>query len=114
MAVSVKRVYVEPGPEDGTRVLVDRYWPRGLSKGAARVDIWMKELAPSAELIKWFGHKPERWEEFTRRYQEELKGDDRRPKLDELRRRAKAGKVTLLFGARDEQHNNAVALAESL
>lgn len=114
MGLSVKRVYEPAGAEDGTRVLVDRYWPRGLSKEKAQIDLWMKQLAPSADLISWFGHKPERWEEFQRRYREELESTGDRAALDELRDRARSGAVTLLFGARDEQSNNAVALAEYL
>jgi uncharacterized protein YeaO (DUF488 family) len=114
MEIAVKRVYEKRDLEDGTRILVDRYWPRGLSKEAARVDLWMKEIAPSAELIKWFGHRPERWEEFRRRYERELAEEERAAKVEELRRRAREGKVTLLFGAKDQEHNNAVALAGCL
>ena len=114
MGLKVKRVYEPAVPEDGTRVLVDRYWPRGLSKEKAQIDVLMKQLAPSADLISWFGHKPERWEEFKRRYREELESTGDRAALDELRDRARSGDVTLVFGARDEQHNNAVALADYL
>jgi uncharacterized protein YeaO (DUF488 family) len=105
-----KRVYDRPARGDGYRVLVDRLWPRGLSKEEARVDIWLKDIAPSGELRKWFGHDPQRWPEFKRRYFREL---DRKAELAErIPRRGKT--VTLLFGAKDEEHNNAVALREYL
>jgi len=110
--VAVKRVYRAPAPDDGLRVLVDRLWPRGLSRERASLDRWMKELAPSHELRKWFGHDASRWDEFRRRYAEEL---DAQPELvEELVARTRAGRVTLLFSARDEQHNQAVALADHL
>jgi uncharacterized protein YeaO (DUF488 family) len=112
VAVRTKRVYDPPGRGDGYRVLVDRVWPRGLSRGKADVDQWAKELAPSAELRKWFGHKPERFEEFRRRYRDELRAHE--GELDALRTRASKQTVTLLFGARDTEHNNAVVLAEAL
>jgi uncharacterized protein YeaO (DUF488 family) len=110
--VRVRRVYDPPEPSDGFRVLVDRLWPRGLSKQAARVDLWARDLAPSDALRRWFGHDPRRWEEFRRRYRHELA---QHPELvAQLVERARAGPVTLLFGARDAQHNNAVVLAEYL
>jgi uncharacterized protein YeaO (DUF488 family) len=107
--IAVKRVY-EPAQEaDGRRVLVDRLWPRGVSKDEAKLDLWLKDIAPSDELRKWFGHDPERWEEFQKRYREELKDkDDAVSELEDLLAR---GRVTLLYGAHDEEHNNAVALA---
>jgi len=108
MPVRIKRVYDVPSKEDGERILVDRLWPRGLSKEKAHLDEWMKDIAPSPALRQWFGHRPERWEEFLARYRQELKGD---PLLDDLRRRAAAGTVTLLYGARDEKRNQAVVLA---
>jgi uncharacterized protein YeaO (DUF488 family) len=108
--VATKRIYEEPRRGDGYRVLVDRVWPRGVSRDRAQVDEWAKDLAPSAELRKWFAHKPERFVEFRRRYRAELA--ERREQLDELRKRARKGTVTLVYGARDEQHNNAVVLAE--
>jgi len=108
----VKRVYDEPSKEDGFRVLVDRLWPRGLSKERASLDLWLKDVAPSAELRRWFGHDPDRWDEFRRRYAVELKEQKDAIKL--LREKGRAGTVTLLFSARDEQHNNAVALREYL
>lgn len=110
----VRRVYEPPEPQDGFRVLVDRLWPRGLSKEAARVDLWARELAPSDRLRRWFGHDPLKWEEFRRRYREELSRSPARELVQQLAERARRGTVTLVFGARDEQHNNAVVLAEVL
>jgi uncharacterized protein YeaO (DUF488 family) len=110
--VKLKRAYAPAEPEDGTRILVDRLWPRGVSKAKAAVDRWMKEIAPSTELRKWFGHDPDRWPEFRRRYIEEL---HQHPELlDELRALARKGTVTLLYGARDEVHNDAVVLRDVL
>lgn len=107
--LSTRRVYEDPHPDDGLRVLVDRLWPRGLTKDAARVDHWMKELAPSTELRKWFDHRVERWPEFQQRYARELDG---KPELvDELAVLLRKGPVTLVFGAKDEEHNQAIALA---
>jgi uncharacterized protein YeaO (DUF488 family) len=106
--LQIKRVYDEPSPEDGERVLVDRIWPRGLSKEKARVDRWEKELGPSTELRKWFGHEPAKFEEFAKRYREELKSQQGR--IEELRSLSKKQAVTLVYGARDEQHNQAVVL----
>ena len=110
MALRTKRVYEPASAGDGYRVLVDRVWPRGVSKDDAAVDEWARELAPSTELRKWFGHKPERFEEFRRRYRDELK--TREDEIKALRTRARKETVTLLFGARDTEHNNAVVLAE--
>lgn len=112
--IRIKRVYEGLDPKDGHRVLVDRLWPRGLSKDAAHVDDWMKELAPSDELRRWFGHEPERFAEFRRRYREELKREPARSQLAELARRAARETVTLLFGAKDVEHNNAVVLSEEI
>ncbi len=112
MAIRTKRVYEPAEGDDGYRVLVDRLWPRGTTKAAASVDEWARELAPSQELRKWFAHKPERFEEFRRRYLEELRSAEQ--KLESLRARAREETVTLLFGARDTEHNNAVVLAEVL
>jgi uncharacterized protein YeaO (DUF488 family) len=106
----LKRVYEPPTPEDGVRILVDRLWPRGLSKEKAAVDHWMKEIAPSAELRTWFGHDPDRWAEFRRRYMEELR--QHTALLDQIREFASERGVTLLFGAHDQEHNDAVVLAE--
>jgi uncharacterized protein YeaO (DUF488 family) len=108
----LKRVYEPAAREDGVRVLVDRLWPRGLSKDKAVVDHWMKDVAPSATLRKWFGHDPDRWSEFQRRYKSELR--EHKDLLDEIRKLAQQGTVTLLFGARDEEHNDAVVLRDVL
>lgn len=105
--VRVRRVYEPPLVEDGQRVLVDRLWPRGLAKEAARVDAWLREVAPSDELRRWYGHEPERWEEFTRRYRAELEGEEQQRALDDLVRRARAGRLTLLCAARDVARSNA-------
>lgn len=110
--VRVKRSYQTPSPDDGFRVLVDRLWPRGLTKDHAAIDLWLKELAPSAELRRWFGHDAGRWDEFRRRYQEELA--QKEALLDELRQRAEAGRLTLVYAARDERRNQAVVLCEIL
>jgi uncharacterized protein YeaO (DUF488 family) len=112
VAVRLKRAYDAPEHADGYRVLVDRLWPRGVSKEEAQLDEWARELAPSAELRKWFGHDPERFDEFRRRYIEELEAHDE--KLRELRRRARGETVTLVYAARDTEHNDAVVLAELL
>ncbi|HEU5363535.1 MAG TPA: DUF488 family protein [Gaiellaceae bacterium] len=112
MAVRLKRAYDEPEPSDGYRVLVDRLWPRGVSKNEARLDEWARELAPSRELRTWFGHDPERFVEFRRRYVEELA--EHEEKLRELRRRARGATLTLVYSARDTEHNDAVVLAELL
>lgn len=110
--VRIKRAYETFADEDGYRVLVDGLWPRGISKARLRADAWMRELAPSAELRTWFGHDPSRWPEFQKRYRKEL--SEKRELLDELCERAKRGRVTLLFGAKDEAHNNAVVLKDVL
>ena len=104
----IKRVYDKPERGDGERILVDRLWPRGLSKRAAAIDQWMKELGPSHELRKWFGHDPARWREFRRGYLAELKGQGET--VAAIARKAQHQTVTLLFGARDTEHNNAVVL----
>ena len=108
--IRIKRIYDPPEPGDGRRVLVDRLWPRGLSKDAAKVDEWLKETAPSDELRKWFGHDPARWEEFRVRYKDELKAH--MLLLQRLKAEAGTDTVTLLYAARDEEHNNAVVLKE--
>ncbi|PBB93644.1 hypothetical protein CK215_06825 [Mesorhizobium sp. WSM3864] len=108
MDVAVKRVYEAPERSDGQRVLVDRVWPRGVSKKDAALDLWLKKIAPSTELRKWFGHDLERWPEFQKRYRAELDGNEEA--VAQLRELLRHGKVTLLFGAHDEAHNNAVAL----
>jgi len=110
--VKIKRIYEEPDPSDGRRILVDRLWPRGRSKEAAHVDWWLKEIAPSVELRRWFGHDPAKWQEFKARYEEELEA--KRPLLAELRALAAKETITLLYGARDQEHNNAELLRELL
>jgi uncharacterized protein YeaO (DUF488 family) len=112
MNLKLKRVYEPSDKNDGTRILVDRLWPRGMTKAKAGVDIWLKELAPSAELRKWFGHDPDKWTEFKKRYRAELEENDEQ--LARLREEIKKGAVTLLYGAKDEEHNDAVVLAEFL
>jgi uncharacterized protein YeaO (DUF488 family) len=112
VAVRLKRAYEPAEPADGYRVLVDRLWPRGVAKEAARLDEWARELAPSDELRRWFGHDPAKFAEFRRRYRAELAA--REEKLRELRRRARRGTVTLVYAARDPEHNDAVVLAELL
>jgi uncharacterized protein YeaO (DUF488 family) len=112
MRILVKRVYEPAAKSDGFRVLVDRLWPRGLSKETAHLDLWLRDIAPSTTLRKWFNHDPGRWSEFQRRYHAELK--TKREPLRELTTRAKKGAVTLLYSAKDEQHNQAVALRNFL
>ena len=107
--VRLKRAYAVPGRDDGMRILVDRLWPRGVSKGEAQLDQWTKDIAPSAALRTWFNHDPRRWDEFRRRYRDELKQHSRR-RLRELRRLARTGPITLVYSARDEAHNDAVVL----
>ncbi len=108
MRIKLKRVYAKPDPDDGLRILVDRLWPRGLSKRDARIDLWLKEIAPSTELRQWFGHDPAKWRTFTARYVRELK--ENKSVVDELLRHAKAETVTLVYGAKDEEHNDALVL----
>ena len=112
MDVRLKRAYDDPATTDGYRVLIDRLWPRGVSRDRAKLDEWEKELAPSAELRQWFGHDPARFEEFRRRYIDELR--HQRALLSTLRRRARDGTVTLVYSAHDEEHNDAVVLSEVL
>lgn len=112
MSLRIKRVYDESDRTDGKRILVDRLWPRGLTKEKARVDLWLKDVAPSNELRKWFGHDPKKWPEFKRRYKEELKTFG--SPLLTLREEAKKNAVTLLYGARDQEHNEAIVLLELL
>ncbi len=108
MEFCLKRAYEKPEGNDGIRVLVDRIWPRGLSKEELKLDAWSKDIAPSSELRKWFGHDPEKWDEFKRRYFREL--DDCREAVDDLLAKVKKGRVTLVYAAHDEACNNAVAL----
>ena len=112
MPISIKRAYDPASDADGVRVLVDRLWPRGVSKASARIHQWLKDLAPSNGLRKWFGHDPARWDEFRKRYFKELSGQAEA--LAELRKLARRGRVTLVYAAKDEEHNDAVALREFL
>ena len=110
--IKLKRVYEAPAPEDGERILVERLWPRGLSKQRAKVDLWLKDVAPSPELRRWFGHDPARWDEFRRRYWQELEQNADAVRL--LKSKARKGAVTLVYAARDEDHNGALALQQFL
>jgi len=113
-AIGIKRVYEAPAREDGTRVLVDRVWPRGVKKDAARVIQWMRELGPSDELRQFFNHDPARWNEFRKRYRRELRSANARQMLKELAALARKDTLTLVYGAKDETHNQAVVLREVL
>ena len=110
--IRLKRAYEPSAAEDGLRVLVDRLWPRGLSKTEAAIDRWLKEVAPSSELRRWFGHDPHKWDEFRRKYEAELsrRGD----LLRELRQAAQEGPITLVYSTRDQEHNQAVVLRDVL
>jgi len=112
MDIEIRRVYEPPEPTDGTRILVDRLWPRGLSKEAAKINYWSKEIAPSTELRRWYGHDPEKWSEFKSRYFEELNSNPEG--VEELLRHARKGRVTFLYSSKEERLNNAVALKEYL
>lgn len=112
MKIAVKRVYEPKADKDGRRILVDRLWPRGLSKEKAEVDLWLKEIAPSPELRKWFGHDPAKWSEFRRRYRAEL--DSNGEAVQSLKQAVGKGPATLLYGARDERHNHALVLRDML
>lgn len=112
MAIFLKRVYAPYAPEDGFRILVDRLWPRGIARDLAHIDLWHKEIAPSAELRKWFAHDPSKWIEFRRRYAEEL--DSQPVEVERLAEQVRRGTVTLVYGAKDEQHNQAVVIKEYL
>ncbi|HEX7065014.1 MAG TPA: DUF488 domain-containing protein [Bacillales bacterium] len=111
--IQMKRVYEEPSKEDGRRVLVDRVWPRGVSKEKAQLDEWMKEVAPSPDLRKWFGHKPERFEAFKESYEKELEESaERQDAVAKLRDWSEEGQVTLIYAAKDEEHNHVVVLRD--
>lgn len=112
MNIRIKRVYEQPDKDDGVRILVDRLWPRGLTKEKAHVDLWLKEIAPSTELRKWFGHDPNKWTSFRRRYETEIRRNDDLVKL--LKQKARKATVTLVYGARDEKHNEALVLKQFL
>lgn len=112
MSVRTKRIYEPASPGDGHRVLIDGIWPRGVSRERAAIDEWARELAPSAALRRWYGHDPERFEEFSRRYRAQL--GDQRERLADLRQRSQTGVLTLVFAARDTEHSNAAVLADLL
>jgi uncharacterized protein YeaO (DUF488 family) len=112
--IRIKRVYRAPSPRDGVRILVDRVWPRGVSKQRARVDEWRKDLAPSTALRKWFGHDRAKWTRFRQRYRTELTASDQISALKELARRSRRRTITLLYSAVDEEHNQAIFLKELL
>jgi len=112
MAIKIKRVYERPADGDGSRLLVDRLWPRGLTKEKAHIDLWLKEIAPSKELREWFAHDPEKWQRFRRRYETELR--HKRSVIEMLTHKAREGNLTLLYGARDEKHNEALVLKQVL
>jgi uncharacterized protein YeaO (DUF488 family) len=108
--IRIKRIYETPARDDGFRILVDRLWPRGLSKDKAKVDLWLKDIAPSNDLRKWYAHDPKKWVEFKKKYFKEL--DNRKELVHQILKRVKEGMVTLLFGSKEEKFNNAVALKE--
>lgn len=110
--IKIKRIYDPASPKDGKRILVDRLWPRGVKKDEARIDEWLKDIAPSNELRQWFSHDPSKWEEFKKRYKKELQ--NKSTMLEMIRKKAKISTITLLFGAKDLEHNNAVVLKEIL
>jgi uncharacterized protein YeaO (DUF488 family) len=112
--IKLKRAYEPPDASDGTRILTDRLWPRGVTKEEARLDGWLKDLAPSTELRKWFGHVVERWPELQRRHSEELAAPEKQALLRSLAETVGAGTVTLIYAARDEEHNSAVLLRDYL
>jgi uncharacterized protein YeaO (DUF488 family) len=112
MTIKIKRAYETPDESDGTRILVDRLWPRGLTKQKARIDLWLKDVAPSTDLRKWFAHDPARWTEFQHRYSNELKKNNE--PLSQLKQEAAKGPVTLIYAARDQEHNEAVILQNLL
>ncbi|PKN30896.1 MAG: hypothetical protein CVU64_01065 [Deltaproteobacteria bacterium HGW-Deltaproteobacteria-21] len=112
--LKIKRAYEEKKASDGRRILINRVWPRGVSKSEAEVDEWLKELSPSSELRKWFGHNPDKWPEFRRRYLEELSSSEKKPLLQDLAQEAFRSNVTLVYGAKDTEHSHAKVLEELL
>lgn len=112
MQAQIKRVYEEPSEDDGKRILIDRLWPRGLTKEKAKIDVWLKDIAPSTQLRQWFGHDPQKWREFKRRYQGEL--EKNMTIVSQLVELLKKGNVTLVYGAKDKEHDDAVVLKEYL
>ncbi len=114
LSVALKRAYDEPSASDGTRVLVERLWPRGISKERAHIDLWLKDVAPSTELRKWFNHDPQKFQEFRRRYETELTSEAAQAALAKLREIAKQGQLTLILASRDTDHSNAAILQDLL
>jgi uncharacterized protein YeaO (DUF488 family) len=114
LSVALKRAYEEPAASDGTRVLIERLWPRGLSKERAHIDLWLKDVAPSTELRQWFHHDPQKFPEFRRRYEAELKSEDAQEALAKLREIAKQGQLTLVFAAHNAEYSNARVLHDLL
>lgn len=112
MSIKVKRVYEQPDKRDGMRILVDRLWPRGLTKEKASIDLWLKDIAPSTELRKWFGHDPAKWKQFQTRYRTEL--GKKKDSIKLLKQKSKEQDVTLVYGARDQEHNEALVLKRLL
>jgi uncharacterized protein YeaO (DUF488 family) len=112
MNIKIKRVYEQPAKDDGMRILVDRLWPRGLTKKKASVDLWLKDIAPSTELRKWFAHDPDKWKRFRARYQTEIRNNH--DLIKALKRKAREGTITLIYGARDQKHNEALVLKQFL
>jgi uncharacterized protein YeaO (DUF488 family) len=112
--VRLQRAYEDPGPDDGHRVLVDRVWPRGRTKAELRLDEWARDLGPSTQLRKWFGHDPARWTEFQARYRAELAEPERARAVDALATIARTGRVTIVYGARDREHNQAQVIADEI
>ena len=112
MNIQLKRVYEGPGDTAGKRILIDRLWPRGLTKEKARIELWLKDIAPSTELRTWFGHDPSKWDDFKQRYKNELKNNSEA--VSKLREQMSQGKVTFVYSAKDKEHNDAVVLAEYL
>ncbi|WP_408008742.1 DUF488 domain-containing protein [Pseudalkalibacillus sp. A8] len=115
MDVHLKRIYESKSEKDGQRILIDQVWPRGISKEKAELDVWLKEIAPSTDLRKWFGHDPERFERFKEQYKKELDYDEEKQQaVEKLKSYIKKGKVTLLYTARDQKHNHAIVLKDHL
>lgn len=112
MSIKIKRVYEHPERDDGMRILVDRLWPRGLTKKKASVDLWLKDIAPSTELRKWFAHDPDKWKRFRGRYQTEIRNNH--DLIEVLKQKAREGTITLIYGARDQKHNEALVLKQFL
>ncbi|AYG68725.1 MULTISPECIES: DUF488 domain-containing protein [unclassified Rhizobium] len=110
MSVRIKRIYEPADGRDGKRILVDRLWPRGIAKNDAHIDVWLKEIAPSTDLRRWFGHDPNKWDEFRRRYRDELKKNSEA--VDELKDQIGQSTATLLYGAKDSEHNHAIVLRD--